>query len=131
MLIINRENWGVVKKKNIIGSRNEKVKLIKKNDIILVYIIKPLCSIVGAFNVESYVYSKNILFKGGLYPHRLNLTPIKVLENPIDIKTLIQSLDFILNKIKWNGHFLGVRGVRKLSNKDFNTIYDVINSEKR
>ncbi len=131
MFIINQENWEIVKKTNIVGSKYiNKVKSITKNYIIVVYIIKPLCSIVGMFGVvENYTDSKS-LFKGGLYPYRLKLTPIKVLKNPVNIKTLINRLIFIKNKKKWNGHFFGVKGVRKLVKKDFETIKEVINANK-
>jgi len=52
MFIINQENWKVVKKTNIIGSNNKnKIDLIQKDDLIIIYAIRPLSSILGSYKI--------------------------------------------------------------------------------
>lgn len=127
MFIINEKNWEVVKKTSVIGSNyKNKEQQIKKGDIIIIYNKRPISSIMGKFEVISnYVDRKNI-FSGGTYPYRLKLNPIKILKNPIEIKPLIEKLDFIKNKKYWFAHLFGVKGLRKLSEKDFKTINNLI-----
>ncbi len=123
MFIINKENWEVVKKTNIIGSnRKKKVGLINKDDLVIVYSIRPLSSIMGSFKVKSRNTEKKTIFSGGLYPYRLNLEPIIILKKPIKLKSLIDKLYFIKRKEKWHIYLFGVKGIRELSKIDYNTI---------
>ena len=123
MFIINKENWEVVKKTNIIGSnRRNKVGLISKDDLVIVYSIRPLSSIMGSFKVKSRNSEKKTIFSGGLYPYRLNLEPINILKEPIKMKSLIDKLNFIKRKEKWHTYLFGVKGIRELSKKDYDTI---------
>ena len=102
MFIINQENWEIVRSKNIIGSNNiNKLKIIKENDYVVVYVKKPVSSLTGILKVISNYVDRKSLFKGGNYPYRLKLSPIKILDNPINIKTILNELNFI--KIKING----------------------------
>lgn len=126
MFIINQENWKIVKETNVIGSNYEqKVKPIAMNDIIVVYVIRPISSIVGIFSVRRNYTDNKKLFLGGIYQYRLELINKINLEKPIKIKILISKLNFIKNKINWYTHFFGVKGVRKLSEKDYNIILEI------
>ncbi|MBA7524163.1 hypothetical protein ES705_16300 [subsurface metagenome] len=123
MFIINKENWEVVKKTNIIGSnRKNKVGLINKDDLVIVYSIRPLSSIMGSFKVKSRNNEKKSIFSGGLYPYRLNLEPINILKEPIKMKSLVDKLNFIKRKEKWHTYLFGVKGIRELSKLDYETI---------
>ncbi len=123
MFIINKENWEVVKKSNIIGSnRKNKVGLIKKDDLVIMYSIRPLSSIMGSFKVKSRNSEKRPIFSGGLYPYRLNLEPINILKGPIKIKSLVNKLSFIKRKETWQTYLFGVKGIRELSKIDYETI---------
>ena len=123
MFIINQENWEVVKKTNIIGSNNRnKVDLINKDDLIIVYAIRPLSSILGSFRVISKKIEKKVNFSGGSFPYQLKMDPIEILKEPIDIKSIADKLEFIKRKDKWNTYLFGVKGIRELSKKDYDTI---------
>ena len=123
MFIINQENWEVVKKRNIIGSNNKnKVDLIKKDDLIIIYAIRPLSSILGSFKIISKTIEKKVNFTGGSYPYQLKMDPIEILKDPIEIKSIVDNLEFIKRKDKWNTYLFGVRGIRELSKKDYDTI---------
>ena len=124
MFIVDQKNWEVIKKHNIIGSKYKvKLEKININDIVILYVIRPLSSIVGEFSVISNCYlDRNFIFFGDFYSYRIELKPIKILKNPIDIKDLINKLDFIKNKEHWFTHFFGVKGIRELSIIDFKII---------
>jgi predicted RNA-binding protein len=123
MFIINQENWEVVKKTNVIGSNNKnKVDLIQKDDLIIIYAIRPLSSILGAYKVITKKNEKKVNFSGGSYPYQLKLEPIEILKEPIGIISIVDKLDFIKRKDKWHTYLFGVKGIRKLSKKDYDKI---------
>lgn len=123
MFIINQENWEVVRNMNIIGSnRKGRVELINKGDMIIVYSIRPLSSIMGLFKVRSRKTENKKIFSGEIYPFRISLDPIYILEKPLKFKKLVGKLEFIKNKDRWNMYLFGVQGIRKLSKNDYNTI---------
>jgi len=125
MFIINNENWEIVKKTNIIGSNyKSKIDKINKGDRIIVYIKMPLCEVVGFFVVLSKYEESSNLFNNGVYAYRLKLKPIKKLEKPIDFRKLVNKMKFINNKSKWNLHLFGARGIKELSNVDFNLLFN-------
>jgi len=123
MFIITQENWRIVKKTNIIGSKYKtKIDKIEKGDKIIVYIKTPHCKIKGFFEVLSKYQEDGRLFKGGIFGNRLKLKPTQILKKPIEFRSLINKLNFIKNKKRWYLHLYGVRGVLKLSKKDFEFI---------
>ena len=123
LFIINKENWEMVKKTNIIGSNYEdKTKIITPNDILVVYAIKPMSSILATYKVISKFKENKKIFVGDIYPHRLRIEPIKILKTPILFKELIYKFSFIKNKNKWQLYLFGARGVRELAIKDYNII---------
>lgn len=122
LLIINQKNWIIVEKTNIIGSKyGTKMNLIKKNDIIIIY-IKMLSSIVGEYKVILNYKDEKEHFHDDIYPFRLKLEPIKILKNPIRIRSLINRLEFIRNKKSWYTHLYGGWGIKQLSLKDYKII---------
>jgi len=122
LFIINQKNWDIVKKTNIIGSKyGTKMSLIKKNDIIIIY-IKMLSSIAGEYKVILNYKDEKEHFHGDIYPFRLKLELIKILKNPISIRSLINRLEFIRNKKSWYTHLYGGWGIKQLSLKDYKII---------
>ena len=123
LFIINQQNWEIVRKNNIIGTKyKKKESIIKKNDSIIIYVKFPSCWIVGEYKLILKYQDREKLFHGEIYPFRLNLEPIKILKHPIHFKSLINRLDFIRNKKKWFTHLFGNGGIKQLSIKDYETI---------
>ncbi len=128
LFIINKENWEVVKKTNIIGSNYEdKTDLINKDDIIVVYAIRPISSILATYKVVSKFKENKKIFMGNIYPYRLRMEPIKILKTPILFKELVNKFSFIENKNSWHSYLFGVKGVRELAQKDYDIIIKEIN----
>ena len=120
LFIINKENWEVVKQTNIIGSNYEdKTELINKDDIIVIYAIRPISSILATYKVVSKFTENKKIFIRDIYPYRLRMEPIKILETPILFKELVNKFSFIKNKNSWQSYLFGVRGVRELAQKDY------------
>ena len=123
LFIINKQNWEIVKKENILGTKYKKrANIIKKNDSVIIYVKIPISSIVGEYKVSSKYPDNEKLFQGEIYPFRYKLEPIKILKRPIKFKILINRLDFIRNKKSWGTHLFGNGGIKQLSIKDYETI---------
>jgi predicted RNA-binding protein len=117
----NRDNWEIIKKKNIWGIpiRNKAIiERVKPGDNILIYVsqkkendeILP-SAITGAFEIISKGHKDTIpIFitpeKMGneVFPYRVRLKPIKIFKEPLEFKQLIPKLKFIKNKTMWTGH---------------------------
>ena len=127
LFIINSENWKVVKKTNIIGSNYEnKTEPINKDDIIVVYAVRPISSILATYRVLSKFTENKNIFNKKIYPYRLKMEPIKILKTPVLFKDLVNKFSFIKNKDSWQSYLFGVRGVRELALKDYNIILNEI-----
>ncbi len=117
----NRDNWEIIKKKNIWGipKRNKSIiERVNPGDKILIYVsqkkendeILP-SAITGAFEIISKGYENMTpLFitpeKMGneVFPYRVRLKPIRIFKEPLGFKQLIPKLKFIKNKTMWTGH---------------------------
>lgn len=127
MCIVNRKNWEIIKDSNIWGvSERHKhlISLVKNGDKIIFYITREMV-FSGIYEAISKVYlDKDRLFepikayKAEVFPYRIKIRPLKIAEQPIQIKSLIPDLEFITNKEKWGGHFIG-KAMRILSKKDY------------
>lgn len=121
--IVNRENWEIVKNKNIWGV-SEKNKYIlsrvMKGDKLVFYITQEGI-LAGIFEAVSVIFEDNSrLFesdKGELFTYRIKIAPLKI-SKPIKIIYLISVLEFIINKKSWGTYFFG-RAMRSLSKKDY------------
>lgn len=124
MFLVDIKNWKIVETKNIVGTENASTfQIIKPKDKILIYIIR-LSEIRALYEVVSTFVDSKRLFSGRIYPYRVELKLIKKFEEKVNFKDIISKLDFIKNKQKWHGYLFGIRGIRKLSLKDFNTILE-------
>ena len=135
LCITNRDNWEVVKKKNVWGvakRHKNTIAKVKPGDRLVFYvkqerkdkeILEP--KIVGIFEVVSDPYTDSSrIFKSPLYPNetyplRIKIKPIKLGE--LDFKPLIPKLKFITNKKKWSGHLMG-KAMREIPEEDYKLI---------
>ncbi|WP_456321128.1 EVE domain-containing protein [Palaeococcus sp. (in: euryarchaeotes)] len=135
LCITNRDNWEVVKKKNVWGvpkrHRNTIAK-VKPGDKLVFYvkqerkdkqILEP--KIVGIFEVVSEPFTDSSkIFKSPphsneTYPLRVKIKPVKFGE--VEFKPLIPKLKFITNKKRWSGHLMG-RAMRRIPEDDYKLI---------
>ncbi len=138
LCITNKENWRVIKEKNIWGVANRHkntIAKVKQGDKVLIYvkqerkkdkIIEP--RIVAAYEVSSEVFrdSKRIFkapssMRSETFPYRINLKPLKIFKKPVDFKSLIPELKFITNKKRWSGHLMG-KAMREIPEEDFELV---------
>jgi len=135
LCITNRDNWEVVRKKNVWGvakRHKNTIAKVKPGDKLVFYvkqerknkeILEP--KIVGIFEVVSEPYTDSSrIFKSPLhlnetYPLRVKIKPLKLGE--LDFKPLIPKLKFITNKKRWSGHLMG-KAMREIPEEDYRLI---------
>ncbi len=138
LYIVDRDNWEVVKKENIIGipPRNKKMaSRIKPGDRVVVYIKQQVTKdealppqIGGVFKVVSEVYrDTKRIFKRMTLPYRLKLEPVLVPKEPKDFKPIVRKLEFVKKKKRWSGYLAG-RIVRKIPETDCEIIEEYLKS---
>jgi predicted RNA-binding protein len=140
LCISNRTNFEVVKRENVWGvAKLYKNQLAKTSagDKCAFYLVeeryenqKRKSAIGGIFEIISTPYEDaSELFtprkrnSTELYPFRVNLKPIIVFEPELLFKSIIQKLDFIINKKYYGGYMFG-RAIRPLPLGDLETIYN-------
>jgi len=138
LCITNRDNWKIIKEKNVWGvPRRHKntIAKIKPGDKLIIYvkqeredkkILEP--KIVGIFEVVSEPYEDSTrIFKGHVpnetYSLRVKIKPVKLGE--VEFKPLIPKLKFITNKKKWSGHLMG-KAMRKIPEEDYKLIESLL-----
>jgi len=142
LCITTWENWKVIKKKNIWGvpdRHKNTITKVKPGDKLVIYVkqerykdkvIEP--KIVAVYEVVSEPFkdstrifsSKGMRSSSEIFPWRVKIKPIKVFDKPIEFKSLIPKLKFIMNKKKWTGHLMG-KAMREIPREDFNLIIGV------
>lgn len=139
LCITNRENWEVVKEKNVWGvPRRHRNTIAKVNpgDKLVFYvkqerknkeILEP--KIVGIFEVVSEPYTDSSrIFKSPphlneTYPLRVKIRPVKLGE--VEFKPLVPKLKFITNKKRWSGHLMG-KAMREIPEEDYKLIESLL-----
>lgn len=138
LCITNEENWHVVKEKNIWGvaeRHKNTITKVKRGDELLFYLKQKKIGeelkesrITGIFEANSEVFEDGTrIFKvpkgmiNETFPLKIKLTPVKILEKPVEFKPLIPKLKFITNKQKWAGHLMG-KAMRTIPEEDFELI---------
>lgn len=115
--------------------RNKKsLQQMEPGDKIIYYVTKHSKFMAITEVVGEYFYSEQPIWDDpyDLWPHRINTTPIVFIESCDDgvfIKDIWDNLNFIKNKIKWGSQVQG--SFRKLSENDYNVIYEAIIEKKR
>ena len=134
LCITNRENWEIIKKQHVWGvSERHKntIMKVKKGDKLVFYVKQEVqgkekypSMIVGIYEVASEPYrDETEIFKGGTYPWRINIKPIKL--GQLEFKPLVLKLKFIKNKEVWSGHLVG-KAMREIPKEDYELIYDLL-----
>jgi predicted RNA-binding protein len=143
LYITNSANWRVTRETSILGaSERHRNALARMNtgDKCLVYVKSEKTDgdvigsqVVGEYEITSKLFEDTKkIFKAPtdssfeVFRLRINLKPLKVLENPIKFKPLVPALTFIKNKKKWS---LGMRGkaVIQIPKNDYNFILSKTN----
>ena len=136
LCITTKENWEVIKSRKVWGvtdRHKEKLDKTGKGDTLIFYVIMHRegdeivpPQVVGFAKVASSPYrSSTKVFKpvkgGEIFPNRVNLEDLEVLDKPVNFKKLVPKLEFIKNKKAWYGSLMG-RAMIKLSKKDCSTL---------
>jgi len=138
LCISNRRNAQVTREQNIWGVAKQYAGIIErvaKGDWLLMYtrqeivdreVIPP--AVTGIYKVISPVYlDESPVFVAPeasadeVFPHRINVEPIKIFHKPIPFKPLINDLSFIRNKQKWSGSLRAPMSV--IPEDDYRKIY--------
>ena len=115
--------------------RNKKsLQQMEPGDRIIYYVTKHSKFMAVTEVVGEYFYSEQPIWDDpyDLWPHRINTKPIVFIDSCDDgvfIKDIWDNLNFIKNKIKWGSQVQG--SFRKLSENDYNVIYEAIMEKKR
>jgi len=128
LCVTNEENWRVVREKRVWGVSDRyrrRIEEVREGDF-LVFYVRPK-RIAGIFKAASGAYvDKRPIFSsegfraGEVFPNRVKLEPVVVLEEPIPFEPLVPRLKFIKNKEKWTGHVRGA--MRQIPEEDFELI---------
>ncbi len=138
LCITNKENWKVIKQKNIWGvpeRHKNTIAKVKPGDKLLIYLKQERDKdtikepkIVAVYEAVSEVFKDSSkIFKtpkgmgNETFPLRVKLKPVKIFDKPVEFKPLIPKLKFITNKKKWSGHLMG-KAMREIPEEDFNLI---------
>lgn len=134
----NRDNWGIIQKKNLWGvpKRNKNsIERSKPKDKILIFVrqenkgdtILP-SAITAAYEIaskpfedQSEIFKKPMTMPGEeVFPYRVKLKPVKIFKEDLDFKSLIPNLCFITNKQQWTGHLR--TAMRTIPDEDYEYI---------
>ena len=133
----NRDNWEIIRQKNIWGvpKRNRSIiERVKPGDKVVVYVAQQKdggailpSAVAGAFEIVSEGYEDSTpLFVtpermgDEVFPYRMKLKPIRVFNKPVEFKPLIPDLSFIKNKTMWTGHIRVA--MREIPEEDYQLI---------
>lgn len=115
--VTNKENWEIIKQKNVWGvsfTLKETISKVKKEEKLVIYIIRDISAFGGVFQIISEPYSNpKIRWKTGSYPILIDIKPLAIAKDFIPIRELIPKLSFIKNKQKYTTYFWG-RGMRRM-----------------
>ncbi len=110
--ITSERNWRVIREKNIWGVESENIiSRVKKGDKLVIYLKQEKINdeiknprIVALYEVDSEVFRDSSKIFDKNYPYRVKLKLIKILEKPLDFRSLIPKLSFIKNKKAWGAY---------------------------
>jgi len=136
LCILNRENWNIVKRESVWGVSERHRKQINKakiGDALVFYCVgetfggeKREPEITGICEVASKPYkdSKKIFSSVGkqdIFPYRVRVKPIKIFEESIAFKPLVDKMNFIRNKKRYASHIFG-KTMRTIPKEDYEVI---------
>ncbi|GAI09925.1 unnamed protein product [marine sediment metagenome] len=134
LCVTNDENWQIIKEKKIWGVSEKCKKIIsqvKIGDFLIFYVMpKKVGGILTTTSTQ--IMSKEKLFSWGeygkyeLFPYRVYLSDILLLEKPIKFDPLIEKLSFTKGRKKWSGPFR--KSMFKIENEDYTIIKTYMNT---
>jgi hypothetical protein len=122
IFIADRESWLECAKIGSFGLEKApgRLKEAQPEDPIIAY-IRGESIFAGLGKLTSpYYHDTKQVWEDGLYPHRINISVNLDFSSAIDVRSLIDRLDFIKDKPHWSVFFRG--GVAKIPYSDFETI---------
>lgn len=131
-------NWRIICKKNIWGVADYYQKSIlrtRPEDKLIIYVKGGL--LAGIFEVASEPYKNHqqlfqthkVWGKGESFPNRVNLNPLLILTEPIDIRSLLPRLEFIRNKKVWASYFF--RAMLLIPQSDYEIIQSAMHERSK
>lgn len=104
-----------------------RVKLAQVDDACVAY-VRGESVFAGVGRITSaYYYDGTPIFEDGTYPHRVGIDVELDFDKTVDVRSLVDMLDFVTDKAHWSVFFRG--GVARIPLSDFQTIKSAI--EKR
>lgn len=123
--ILTDKNWHIVKQEGIYGVPDnkrhiDKIRSIKKDDILVFYLISPVRAIkgIGKATSEAFEERKQRLWEDRIYPHRIE---VSIMDNDIHIpfSKFKGKIGTIKTRIPMG------QSIIPLSKKDFETIEEL------
>ena len=130
IFIADRDSWLECAKMGSFGleTRPGRLKEAQPDDPIAAY-IKGESIFAGIGKLASpYYYDTERIWGEGIYPHRVKIDIDLDFDNAVDVRSLIDSLDFITDKTHWSVRFRG--GVVKIPYADYEIIRASIEKQK-
>ena len=97
----------------------------------IVFYATGICKFAGIAEVTKSIYQDETkIWDNGVFPYRVKIKPIVYPKKDkwIDVRTLINDLDYFKNKIQWSMHFM--QNLRPISEKDYKTIKKALETVK-
>lgn len=119
--VVSPQNWKVVRGEEVWGVPESvnSIKRMKEGNLLVIYVKGR--GIGGIFSIDSGLMKENVdRFKGGDYPKRVRIEPKIIPDNFLDLKLLVEELEFIKNKKNWGAYLQ--TPIRAISKKDYELI---------
>ena len=97
----------------------------------LVFYATGLCQFAGIAEITESIYQDETkIWDNGTFPYRVKIKPVIYLpkEKWIDVRTMVNDLDYFKNKIQWSMHFM--QNLRPISEKDYKIIKKTLETLK-
>ena len=124
LFVADKDTWLDVAERKTFGIEKSPGSLpdAKRGDPVVAY-VKGECLIAGIGKLTSSYYEASMEeMARDLFPNRVHISIKLDFNNTVDIRKLIDKLDFITNKDNWQVHLGHGCGVVKISSKDYETI---------
>jgi predicted RNA-binding protein len=125
LCVTNEDNWRVVRERKVWGVPRRRRKIIERvipGDLLVIYVAPR--RIGGIFEVISKPYeSQEKVFKevrGESFPYRVELSPVRVLLEPVEAVEVMRRLSFIPDGRYWSAPLR--RGMVEMTEEDYHII---------
>jgi predicted RNA-binding protein len=133
LCVTNEDNWNIVKTKLVWGVPEKRgkcqIQKVKPSDKLVFYVTPK--RIGGIFEATSETYESNEKIfswadfgKEELFPNRVHLKPIVVVEQPIIADQLVKKMSFCRGQRCWS-IFLR-RAMLEITKSDFNLVFQIL-----